>query len=156
MSYSLNNSVVPNSEAEALKQMIFKRAMERAQTLNEETQKNYTKTVHAEIMNLARESFISNKNPFSEKKEVDKYEEKVNSQEIGFAKRQVKEFKKAIEEKNNLNNSEIINIEIESAMSEARANLSNKKTFIGALQFLNTQATIDLVQKKAKNFEILA
>ena len=107
-------------------------------------------------MNLARESFISNKNPFSEKKEVDKYEEKVNSQEIGFAKRQVKEFKKAIEEKNNLNNSEIINIEIESAMSEARANLSNKKTFIGALQFLNTQATIDLVQKKAKNFEILA
>ena len=41
-------------------------------------------------------------------------------------------------------------------MDDAFRNLSSKKTFIGALEFLNSQATIALVNKKAKKFEALA
>ena len=56
MSYNFN-SYVNKGEADALKEMIFKRAQERS--------KAYTDDVQSDVMDLARESFVSNGNPFS-------------------------------------------------------------------------------------------
>ena len=41
-------------------------------------------------------------------------------------------------------------------MQEARAGLSNKKSFMGALNFLNSQAAISLIKTRGNKFEMLA
>ena len=51
---------------------------------------------------------------------------------------------------------EISASQIQDIMNDAYKNLNSKKTFIGALDFLNSQATIALINKKAKKFEALA
>ena len=53
MNYQLN-SYVNRKEAEALKDMIFKRARERAQSMTDDVQ--------ADVMSIARESFTSKGN----------------------------------------------------------------------------------------------
>lgn len=155
------NSTVSSQEADALKEMIFKRARERAQSLNEDVQNTYTTAVQNDIMDLARDSFVSTKNPFSQQQEevnptqqADVVESK--TPEIGFAQRQIKEFKTQIQNKNNIVNHDIANKEVESAMNDARAELGRKQSFMGALDFLNSQATIALVKNKGKVFEALA
>ena len=40
-------------------------------------------------------------------------------------------------------------------MMEARAALGNKATFMGALNFLNSQAAISLVKTRADKFEMI-
>ena len=142
-------SIVSNSEQEALKEMIFKRVRERAQAMNDEIQNSYTKTTQNEVMDLARESLTTKHNPFAEKKDD------IN-QEVGFAKRQVKEMQAQISQKHVNTNIEIKNREIELTMEEARTNLSNKPSFTGALNFLNSQATISLIKSKGQSFEALA
>ena len=57
MDYQLN-SFVNKKEAEALKELIFKRVKERAGAM--------TSDVQTDIMNVARESFVSTNNPFSQ------------------------------------------------------------------------------------------
>ena len=57
MNYQFD-SYVNRQEANALKEMIFKRARERANAM--------TSDVQADVMNIARESFVSNNNPFSQ------------------------------------------------------------------------------------------
>lgn len=153
------NSIVSNSEQEALKEMIFKRARERALALTNEVDNTYTNSVQNEIMDLARDSFVSSKNPFSQRNEEEAKENKINetkSQEIGFAKRHVDEIKAQIRSRNNENNSEVACKEVLLTMSEASASLRNKQTFMGALDFLNSQASIALVKGKGKAFEALA
>lgn len=154
--YSLNTTV-SRQEAEALKEMIFKRARERAQALIEETQNSYTKSAQTDIMDMARDSFVSIKNPFSQKETIT--ENNVENQrdaEIGFAKRQISEIKKQIDLKNNVANTVAKYKEVESTMDDARADLGKKPAFIGALEFLNSQATIALVKNKGQQFEALA
>ena len=56
MSYKFD-SIVNRNEAAALKEMIFKRAQERAQVMSEDTQ--------SDVMDMARDSFVSKDNPFS-------------------------------------------------------------------------------------------
>lgn len=154
------NSTVSSQEAEALKEMIFKRARERAQALTDDVQANYTSSVQNDIMDLARDSFVSSKNPFAQKKEVElqKEEEKTLSEtrEIGFAKRQVQEIKTQINTGNKMITTNIVNKEVESAMEGARMDFSKRKSFMGALDFLNSQASIALVKTKGKTFEALA
>ena len=41
-------------------------------------------------------------------------------------------------------------------MDEARIGLDKKHSFMGALEFLNSQASISLVKNKGKSFEALA
>lgn len=154
--YNLN-STVASQEAEALKEMIFKRARERAQALNEEVQSSYTTSVQNDVMDLARDSFVANKNPFSQVIETPKQEkETVQAQEIGFAKRNVDEIKAQIHYRNKNANSELASSQVESAMAESREEFTKKAGFMGALNFLNSQATISLVKNKGKTFEALA
>jgi hypothetical protein len=41
-------------------------------------------------------------------------------------------------------------------MTDARNEFSQKSTFLGALDFLNSQASISLIKNKGKSFEALA
>ena len=158
------NSIVSNSEQDALKEMIFKRARERAQAITDEVQSNYTTNIQNDIMELARNSFVSSKNPFSQLVETKKEEiieepketDKTNTQEIGFAKRQINEIKSQINSKNNSTSADIANKEVELAMASARMDFTKKASFMGALEFLNSQASIALVKNKGKSFEAMA
>lgn len=154
------NSTVSSKEAEALKEMIFKRARERAQALNEDTQKNYTTNIQSEVMEIARDSFSVSKNPFT--KIVETEQEKVQNnttkkeEEIGFAQRNIEEIKAQIYYRNKNNNTNIANKEIASVMDDARITSERKQSFIGALDFLNSQASISLIKNRGKSFEAIA
>ena len=53
------------------------------------------------------------------------------------------------------NTYDIANKEVQLTMNNARAELEKKQHFVGALDFLNSQATISLVKKQGKRFEAL-
>ena len=143
-------SIVSDSEQDALKEMIFKRVRERAQAMNEDVQNSYTKSTQNEVMNLARESLSVKQNPFAEKKDDKK------KFEFDYIQKQLKEIKTQIAQSQVNSNSDIKSKEIESTMAEARANKSNKTSFTGALDFLNSQASIALIKNKGQKFEALA
>lgn len=153
------NSIVSNSEQEALKEMIFKRARERAQAITDEVQADYTTSVQNDVMELARDSLIQSKNPFAQmidspKPEV--VEEKDETDEIGFAKRQVKEIKTQISNNSRINTADIASREVQQAMASARMDFTKKSSFMGALEFLNSQASIALIKNKGQSFEAMA
>lgn len=149
------DSIVNRQEADALKEMIFKRARERAESMTKETQESYTSAVRNDIMDLARDTFVANKNPFSVVEEKTEVPVK-NEVEVGFSQRRVEEVKAQINYRNRITSDEIVNNEIEETMTEARAEFGNKTSFMGALNFLNSQASITLVNKRGKKFEALA
>lgn len=153
----IRSSIVSTQEAEALKEMIFKRARERAEQMDKDLQEDYTTSVQNDVMDIARSSFVANKNPFSEiiKADTKSSVEIERSEYIGFPERKT-EIKTQIINNNKVADSSISAVEIQGTMDDAFRNLSSKKTFIGALEFLNSQATIALVNKKAKKFEALA
>ena len=65
--YSYNRkSIVSNSEIQALKEVIFERARERAEAMANSAQNQYTSSFKAEIMEIARNSFNSPSNPFAQ------------------------------------------------------------------------------------------
>ena len=159
MSYKFD-SIVGKNEAAALKEMIFKRAQARAQSFNDDTQ--------ADVMDMARESFVSKDNPFSRIIEnnntnndiVVKTETKPLSiepevveepaEQIGFPQRELK-----LQQNRTINN-QLTAMQINNNMAEAREALSNKKSFMGALNFLNSQAAVSLIRTRADKFEIMA
>ena len=61
-----------------------------------------------------------------------------------------------LKKKNNDASEKIANYQVEQAMLDARQDFSKKSSFMGALNFLNSQATISLISKRAKSFEALA
>lgn len=161
MSYQFD-SYVNKQEANALREMIFKRANERANAM--------TSDVQADVMNIARESFVSNNNPFSqilaqkseevkaaqetktpEAKETTSLHTFVNeveeqAEKVGFPKKNLfaasaNQYRRISEQ---ISASQIVN-----NMNEARDGLANKKSFMGALEFLNSQASISLLNKRA-------
>ena len=154
MSYKFD-SIVNKHEADALKEMIFKRARDRAKAFNEDAQ--------SDVMDMARESFVSKDNPFSkiiENTNNINPEQQVNSKEdaiieaeekddIGFP---VKELK--LQQNRNINSQMTANA-INNNMAEARDALSNKKSFMGALNFLNSQAAVSLMRTRADKFEAI-
>ena len=141
--------IVDNQEANALKAMILKRAQEKSQT--------YTDEVQTEDMDIARESFVSKNNPFSQIASASEpvSQGNVNKDEgIGFP---VKEPKLSqISRQNNIVNEQIASSAIKNNMLEARNTLTNKQSFMGALNFLNSQAAISLIRTRADKFEIIA
>ena len=141
--------IVDNQEANALKAMILKRAQEKSQT--------YTDDVQSEVMDIARESFVSKNNPFSQIASASEpvFQGNVNKDEgIGFP---VKEPKLSqISRQNNIVNEQIASSAIKNNMLEARNTLTNKQSFMGALNFLNSQAAISLIRTRADKFEIIA
>ena len=161
MNYQFD-SYVNRQEANALKEMIFKRARERANAM--------TSDVQADVMNIARESFVSNNNPFSQilaqqaeevetKQKVEESEVKETTalhtfvdeveqqaEKVGFPQKNLfaasaNQYKKISEQ---ISSSQIVN-----NMNEAREGLANRKSFMGALEFLNSQASISLLNKRA-------
>lgn len=48
------------------------------------------------------------------------------------------------------------NMTIQSTMMEARKGLNQNKGFMGALNFLNSQAALSLIKTKGDRFELLA
>lgn len=153
MSYKFD-SIVNKQEADALKEMIFRRVRERSNSMNEEVQ--------TEVMDMARDSFVSSNNPFSqivEKTNVqpesnpkELVQKGVDNENIGFAmpQKQPKAFNQS-----NLINEQVANAEIKNNMREARAGLSNNKSFMGALNFLNSQAAISLIKTRSDKFEMI-
>lgn len=151
MSYKFD-SIVSKNEAAALKDMIFKRAQERAKSFNDDAQ--------ADVMDMARNSFVSKDNPFSkiientiqENKTVEPeaVEKKQKDDGVGFP--MPKEVKL---QQNQVINNQITSSAISSNMREAREALTNKKSFMGALNFLNSQAAISLMRTRADKFEIV-
>lgn len=153
MSYKFD-SIVNKQEADALKEMIFRRVRERSNSMNEEVQ--------TEVMDMARDSFVSSNNPFSqivektnaqsESNQKELVQKGVDNENIGFAmpQKQPKAFNQS-----NLINEQVANAEIKNNMREARAGLSNNKSFMGALNFLNSQAAISLIKTRSDKFEMI-
>ena len=147
MNYKFD-SIVNKSEANALKEMIFRRVRERSENLAENVQED--------VMNVARDSFVSKNNPFSqiintpiENKEI-KHEEKP---EIGFPQKELNQ--RAVEESRVIKE-QILAATVQSTMSDARNTLNNKKSFVGALEFLNSQAAASLLRTRSDKFEAIA
>ena len=162
MNYQFN-SFVNSSEAEALKELIFKRARERANSMTDDVQ--------ADIMNIARESFVNN-NPFSQimnqteaASTLVQNEEKIEqptveksalhefvdatekaAEEVGFPQ---KDLIASFNRQNSMIKEQMTAAQVQNTMMEAREGLSNKKSFMGALAFLNSQAAVSLLNQRA-------
>ena len=140
MSYQFN-SIVNKNEADALKEMIFRRVRERSQSMSEDAQND--------IMDIARDSFSSKNNPFSK---IAEPEEKPQADEgVGFPVRRLQ-----VKQQNKVINEQIASQTVENNMRDARIALSNKQSFMGALNFLNSQAALSLIKTRADKFEIVA
>ena len=150
------NTIVNKSESEALKDMIFKRAQERA--------KSYSDDVQSDVMDLARESFSGKGNPFSFITEQqaavpqDTFEKQGATEEkvqIGFPQKTLNKPSVMAAQSANVA-AETASMAVQSTMLEAREGLSRNKGFMGALNFLNSQAAISLVRTRADRFEVVA
>lgn len=159
-------STVNSQEAEALKEMIFNRVRARAEAMNKETQESYVDNFQNEIMDLARSSFVKTNNPFADNSqpttvnttqfktdEIVLEKSNKNSDSFGFATQQASYIASQIKLKSSVKNEEIAKSTIESTMDDAHKSLEKKSSFMGALNFLNSQATISLVNKKGTRFE---
>lgn len=115
-------------------------------------------------MDIARLSVTESKNPFAmivnDNKETDDLSNEVNKEKdniaeegIGFKQRKISKQILATERSYNL---EFANAEVERNMVAARSNLNSKQSFIGALDFLNQQASLDITIKKGKKFDAIA
>lgn len=173
MNYQLN-SYVNREEADALKELIFKRVRERSQAM--------TENIQSDVMELARESFSANNhNPFAQfiqtnetaqpqeivqkqdtaavaepqinSKQTDNNESVSPQRDIGFSQ---KEISLGASIQNKIIREQITAAQIQSNMMDARQELSNKKSFIGALEFLNSKAAVSLLRTRTDKFEVMA
>ena len=150
MSYKFD-SIVGKNEADVLKEMIFRRARERSQSMNEDVQ--------SDVMDMARESFVSKNNPFSQiitdaekANAVSAGKTEVTQQEIGFPQKELKP--RAVEERRTVEY-KITSDTINNNMIEARSGLQSRKSFMGALDFLNSQAAVSLMRTRSDKFEVV-
>ena len=75
---------------------------------------------------------------------------------IKTAKLNLQRLKSQIKQNSFSAKEEIMKQTLESAMSDARMAFDRRQTFMGALNFLNSQASIALVQKGKEAFEAVA
>ena len=151
------NSIVGRQEAEALKEMIFKRARERAESFTQDVQDEYTSSAQNDVMEIARNSFNASRNPFSfsEVKPVEKTGTK--REDVSFPPRKIESVSESPSESSlKATNDRIIKNTIEANMAEAGSALRQKQSFMGALNFLNAQASVALVKKSGKSYEALS
>lgn len=158
MNTNYKSAIVNQQEVNTLKNIIFSRVRERTDSLvNEE---------HGEVMDLARNSFVSENNPFSaiikrteesfrsaaENKTNTAGQDDTQTDEIGFS---VKHVASQLSNQNRIISEQIAAATINNTMYEAREGLSSKKSFMGALNFLNSQAAVSLIKTRADRFEIV-
>ena len=155
-----NRAIVSKSETEALKEMIFNRARQRAAALAQETQNQYTSSFKDEIMDIARSSFNAPGNPFAQKIAETNTETNIKPKkqtQIGFEQKQTdKEINQIIKSKNDITKEIASQREISHVMQTAATEFENTKQFVGALNFLNAQAGINLADRRKARFEIIA
>ena len=78
----------------------------------------------------------------------------MNEPEIGFSQKKRPENVQ-IKQRNDIINEQIASKAIQNNMVEARAALSSKQSFMGALNFLNSQAAVSLIRTRADKFEMV-
>ena len=168
-SYSYRG-IVSKAETEALKELIFNRARQRAEALAKDTQEQYTSSFRDELMDIARNSFNAPNNPFTQKTEPVQQTEslpKINREhdnvknnklnDIGFKQKTNEEsIKEIIKFKNDLAREAISQKEIAGVMNRASAGFENSQKFMGALDFLNSQAGIYMASQRKAKFDALA
>ena len=170
-----SNSTVDRHEAEALKEMIFNRVRARAEAINNDVQTSYVDNIQNDLMDSARNAFIATKNPFSlnnsdntvtaQAEKVEKAETKKETIKVSehaksesYEKFQTwlnsnEDLKLDTEKKTAFANEKLIKDTITSTMDDARSSYEKKSNFMGALDFLNSQASIALVNRKGSRFE---
>lgn len=160
-------TTVNRQEAEALKEMIFNRVRARAEAMSQDVQNSCVDNFQNELMDLARSSFTTTKNPFATNSEPAQTEPIVETEpetvtleksdkkydNFGFATQQASYIVSQIKLNTTTKNEEITRSAISSTMDDAQKSLQNKSTFMGALNFLNSQASIAIVNKTGKRFE---
>jgi len=165
-SYSYTG-IVSKAETEALKELIFNRARQRAENLAKDTQEKYTSSFREDIMDIARNSFNSPGNPFAQKTELVHNENqkvrenqpqvKERHNDIGFKQRTTENnIKEIIKFRNDLSKEKIANNEISGIMQQAGAEFTTSKNFTGALEFLNSQASIYMAGERKAKFDTIA
>ena len=147
---------IDRKETALIKDVILKRAKEKAETLTEEKNENYTTQVQHDVMDIARESLNpSSMNPFNQFMEnmgvQNKYIESTDALDRVKSKSELemprqeevapKELKRNIESVSNQTYSETVKDE---TMKAARSQF--KSTLSETLNFLNTQAAIKMVK----------
>ena len=78
------------------------------------------------------------------------------TEQIGFAPRKSDSVKPAVSNSDRVVKETIVNNTLQSNMNDARNDFKTNKSFMGALEFLNSQASIALIQNRGKKFEALA
>ncbi len=157
--------ITNRDEIAAIRDMIFKRAQERSDknfaaetnadiNLNTGIDNSYKDSFRNEILDNARNSFVKANNPFplNNKHDEEKLKEEISNhkiyEDIGFSQKnkrlhsKLEELQQNLEQKNKLINEALVNNARNSVMNDARGNLQNRKSFTGALDFLNMQASI--------------
>ena len=162
-------TVVNHSESLILKDMIFKRIAERNNAISND--------IKDDIMNDARESFSSSRNPFGNitqefsldldndivtnttPVETQNTDIVTNNDGIGFKQKTQKISDLKIQKLKN-NNTQIYNsvssAAITNNMMEASESLRSSVNFVGALNFLNNKAAEELLKNKGAKFDIVA
>ena len=164
---SINNydSIVSKQEVAELKEMIFKRVREKAAALAENENAKYTSSAKFDVMELAHNSMsVAKGNPFAEIAngkivQSENLSANVEKNEITeeVSEEPVTEKYDFFKQKSVLSTREIVNKAIELNMENAREDLSKKTSFMGALNFLNSQAAVSLVNTAGKRgFNALA
>ena len=152
--------IVSQSEVQALKELIFNRARQRAEALANDTKTQFTTSFRDEVMDIARKSFNTNNNPFAQK--INQVQNQTNNkvekqQTVGFKqKTSAENIKEIIKAKNQLINERAASQEISGIMDNAGSEYKNTQNFTGALSFLNAQAGIRLADRNKSSFEAIA
>lgn len=158
--------IVSKAETEALKELIFNRARQRAEAIAKSTQEEYTSSFRNEIMDIARSSFNTPGNPFAQRIENQQpkehaVEEKTSTGErkpyVGFKQKTNEEnIKRIIKSKNEMTSEAAAGREISGIMNSAGVEFADRKNFTGALEFLNSQASIYMASQKKAKFDAIA
>jgi DNA polymerase III delta prime subunit len=164
---NISQDIVSKNEAEALKEMIFRRIQERAENIAAESQNNYTTSVKYEIMDIARGSVRNSKNPFalniSNEPQKTSSDNKVQPEEIKnepmpskLNREDIAKMKEKIEKGHQALREYLAENEVSDIMDEASNSLRTRKSFTGALEFLNSKASQSIANRKSYGFDAIA
>ena len=137
------NGTVSYKEVEALKDMIFKRVKERAEALTSDVKSSYVENTYNDVMDL--DVSVSQ----CESKE-DCVNEKINE-----AREHVKILKQEIYSNQQSFNQDKREDVVKFNMLNARKVLEQRHQFVGALEFLNKQAAIELNIGRSTKLDIV-
>lgn len=153
-------SIVSRNEVEALREVIFNRARQRAEAMANQVQTEYKNSFREEMMDIARNSFNAPGNPFGNKINALKEEpvqQAQKTEQIGFEQHTSEEkIQEIIKSRSESSDKVLSQNEVYSVMNSAGTEFEKSKGFMGALDFLNSQASLSLMSSRKPNFEMIA